>query len=189
MKKKSSKKYLIYPLKWNLDFELNEIIEDIKKIKQTIIELIRDYSDEKERRFYRKIVKWNDLLERILGDIREIQGNSIYAIEKKLNIKFRNRDLLVLTLFTRTTKNLFLELEQEGSLKYKYPNIFSSQKLERLINLGEIAEGLATLGDAVLGLVAVHRAWEKGLFKKGNITSEKIELEENSKIKFITLTD
>lgn len=182
MKKKSPKNTLIYPLKWNLNFDLNEVFEDIRKIGQVLKELIRDYLYEKERRFYRKLENWNNLIEIILESVQEIQKHSIYAIEKKLDIKFRDRNLLVIALFTRTTKNLFLEMNQEGSLGYKYPNIFSTQILERLINLGELAEGFATLGDAVLGLVAVHRAWEKGLFNKGNITNEKKELEENSKL-------
>ena len=130
------------------------------------MELIRDYSNEKERKFYRKLEKWNNLLELILEKIREIQEHSIFTIEQRLDIKFRDHDLLVIALFTRTTKNIFLEMNQAGILRNKYPNLFSTQSLERFINLGDFAEGLATLGDAVLGLVAIHRAWEKGLFKK-----------------------
>ena len=73
-------------------------------------------------------------------------------------------------------------MKEANYAKSIYPNIFNAQNLDHIINFGELAEGFATLGDAVLGLVAIHRAWEKGLFKKGSITDEKIELVRNSKL-------
>lgn len=171
-----------YPLEWKFNFDLSEIFKDIMEISIIIKNLIKDSLYDKERRIYKKIEKWNVQLEEILESIQEIQKFSIKSIEQRLNIKFRDPNKLIVALFTRTTKNLFLEMKQENSITYYYPNVFKSQILDNLINLGELAEGFATLGDSVLGLVSVHRAWEKGLFKKGDITNEKIKLERNSKL-------
>ena len=180
LNKKSKKKSLIYPLEWNFNFNIAEVFDDIQDINLILKEMIKDYPHEKERRFYKKLKNWNDQIDKILDNFHEIQDILINSIEKRLYIKFRDKNLFLIALFTRTTKNLFLEMKQESSLRNNYPNIFTNQILGRLINLSEMAEGFATLGDAVLDLLAGHRAWEKGLYKKGIITDEMNELKRNS---------
>ena len=180
MKEKEAKSLLA----WNPKFDLVPIFEDIKNISIAVKEKISTF-EHKERRFFRKLKSWDKDLNKILAQTKKIQKEIIPFIEEKLSIKFRDPNKIILALFTRTTKNIFLEMKQESIIEKEYPHIFTPKKLINLIYLGELAEGLATFGDKVLGLVAAHIAWEKELFKKGDITNEKKKIESNSNLALI----
>ena len=50
--------------------------------------MIRDYPYEKERRDYKKLIKWDHQLEIILDSVQRIRTVKIREIEQKLKIKF-----------------------------------------------------------------------------------------------------
>jgi 23S rRNA maturation mini-RNase III len=182
MRIRSKNNSTIFPLKWIDNFNLTSIFKDIKDISFFIKEEIKNETFGKERREYKKMVEWNDQLEKLIEKLHKIETLTIPSIEYKLNIKFQDPKKVVVALFTRTIKNLFLEMKQDFFFKSKYPSLFNNTKLDRIINLNELAEGLATLGDQVLGLVVVQKAWEKGLYKKEKITDEKKNLVNNSNL-------
>ena len=180
--KKKKNEYI--PIKWNLNVDLTMIIDDLEKISQVLKQEISSISNREEKR-YKKFVSWDENIGKILSQIQNIKLTLIPSIEQKLAIKFLDPNRIILALFTKTTKNIFNEMDQEYRIKLKHPNIFNSEKLKNLAKLGEIAEGLATFGDKALGLAAAHIVWEKGLFKKSDITREKEELIKNSKLALI----
>ena len=95
---------------------------------------------------------------------------------------------MVLALFSTATKNIFQEFTQDIIFKQELPEIFDSHRIDDLIELGEMAEGLATLGDQVVGLAAAHLLWKdispiiavKEDSIKGTITRAKKDLVRNS---------
>jgi dsRNA-specific ribonuclease len=182
MRIRSKNNSKIFPLKWIDNFNLTSIFEDIKDISSFIKEEIKNETFGKERRESKKMVEWNDQLEKLIERLHKIETLTIPSIEYKLNIKFQDPKKVVVALFTRTIKNIFLEMKQDFFFRSKYPSLFNNTKLDRIINLNELAEGLATLGDQVLGLVVVQKAWEKGLYKKEKITDEKKNLVNNSNL-------
>jgi dsRNA-specific ribonuclease len=175
------KNYEKYPMKWNLNIDLTTIFEDIETISYLLKEEISLF-DNKEKKLFKKLVKWDIEIEKILFLIQMIKSKIIPSIQQKLNFEFKDHNKIILALFSKSTKNIFKEMNKERFIKKRHAHILNTDKLNHLASLGEIAEGLATLGDKVLGLAAIHIIWEKGLFKKGDITREKKNLEKNSKL-------
>lgn len=167
-------------MEWKFSFDLAKTFDDINQIALLIKQLKRDYPNEKERRAYRKITSWDHQLDLILDSIQRIRTVKIREIEQKLNIEFEDPNKIILALFSKNTKNVFDEIKKDYLIMREHSDILNDEKLTNIINLGELAEGMGTYGDSVLGLVATHIAWEKGLYKKGKITDEKKKLVNNS---------
>lgn len=180
MRKKKTKQTLIFPLEWKFGFNIAKLFEDIKQIALLIKHLKKDYPNEKERRAYKKLNNWDRQLDIILDSIQKLRTVKIREIEQSLKIKFDDPNKIVLALFNKDTKNVFDEIKKDYLIMRDNPDILNDEKLTNLIRLGELAEGMGTFGDSVLGLVAVHIAWDKGLYRKGKITEEKKNLVKNS---------
>ncbi len=167
-------------LEWNLDYDLSAVFSDIETMSLLVKEEIKSF-EATERRFYKKLINWDENLELILSQIRRVRSEIIPTLEHKFSLKFKDVNRVILALFSRTVKNVFLEMEKDSSLKEKYPDMFNVKKIDFFSNLGDLAEGLATYGDQVLGIAAAHVIWEgKGLIPKGEITHDKETLVKNS---------
>lgn len=132
-------------------------------------------------RTFRKIEKLKDALSYFVQEHKRIQAEIKPKIEKTFNIeKLENPFLITVALFTPSTKNTFFELERY--VQNNHPKLYEDDIFEFFINFGDIAQGMATLGDSALKLSLTHILWDQGIIEKGKITKAKERIEQNSNL-------
>lgn len=159
-----------------LKSNLSRVFQELSEISDILKEDLLNISDKTSKKS-KKLNKWLDMLNSFLLKHENIQLNLKTSLEKKFSIKFKNSDLITLALFRPSTKNIFTELSIY--FREEHPNFLNIEHLGYMSNLGDIAEGLALLGDRALDLAVTHTLWEKGITDKGIITKEKEKVVEN----------
>ena len=162
-----------------LKSNLSRIFQELSEISDILKEDLLNISDKTSKK-YKKLNRWLERLNNFLLKHDNIQLNLKTSLEKKFSIKFKNSDLITLALFRPSTKNIFTELSIY--FQEEHPNFLNIQHLGYMSNLGDIAEGLALLGDRALDLAVTHTLWEKGITVKGTIDKEKKKLVKNSNL-------
>lgn len=162
-----------------LKSNLSRVFQELSEISDILKEDLLNISDKTSKKS-KKLNKWLDMLNNFLLKHENIQLNLKTSLEKKFSIKFKNSDLITLALFRPSTKNTFTELSIY--FQEEHPNFLNIEHLGYMSNLGDIAEGLALLGDRALDLAVTHTLWEKGITDKGIITKEKEKLVVNSNL-------
>lgn len=155
---------------------LSRVFQELSEIFDIIKEDFSNISDKTTKKS-KKLNKWLEMLDNFLLKHENILLNLKPSIEKKFSIKFKNPNLITLALFRPSTKNIFTELNIY--FQEEHPNFLNIEKLENMSNLGDIAEGLALLGDSALDLAVSHTLWEEGITDKGTITLEKAQMVQN----------
>lgn len=159
-----------------LKSNLSRVFQELSEIFDIIKEDLLNISDKTSKKS-KKLNKWLDMINNFLLKHENIQLNLKTSLEKKFSIKFKNSDLITLALFRPSTKNVFTELSIY--FQEEHPNFLNIEKLVYMSNLGDIAEGLATLGDRALDLAVLHTLWEEGITDKGTLSLEKEQIVEN----------
>ncbi|TFF96513.1 MAG: hypothetical protein EU547_06380, partial [Promethearchaeota archaeon] len=132
-------------------------------------------------RTFNKIEKLKHSLSYFIQEHKRIQVDIKPKIERTFNIeKLVNPYLITVALFTPSTKNTFYELER--FIQENHPDLYEEDMFEFFINFGDIAQGLATLGDSALKLSVTHILWDQGIIEKGKITRAKERIEQNSNL-------
>lgn len=163
-------------MKLNLKFSLTDIFTDFSEISSILKEDF-EKTPENAARKAKKLNKWIDDLENFILKHENIQLNLKPTLEMTLSIEFKNPNLISLALFRPSTRNLFLELEQY--FQEAHPNNLILDKFDFMSELGDIAEGLALLGDCALDLAVTQELMEDGIMDKGKITVEKANIVQN----------
>jgi dsRNA-specific ribonuclease len=158
---------------FKLQFDITEVFKDFLKISTVLKEDIEKIA-EKASKKYKRLSKWRDNLEHFITKHENIQLNLIPSLENSLAIKFIEPNLITLTLFRPSTRNIFIELGKY--FQEEHFDMFKLEKFEFMSELGDIADGLALLGDSALNLAATQEIWEDGILDKGKITIEKAKI-------------
>ena len=159
-----------------LKSNLSRVFQELSEIFDIIKEDCLNISDKTSKK-YKKLNRWLETLTNFLLKHENIQLNLKPSLEKKFSIKFKNPNLITLALFRPSTKNIFTELSIY--FQEEHPNFLNIERLEYMSNLGDIAEGLALLGDSALALAVTHSLWKEGITDKGTITTEKAQMVQN----------
>jgi len=159
-----------------LKSNLSRVFQELSEIFNILKEDFSNISDKTTKKF-KKLNRWLEILNNFLLKHENIQLNLKPSLEKKFSITFKNLNLITLALFRPSTKNIFTELSIY--FQEEHPNFLNIERLEYMSNLGDIAEGLALLGDSALGLAVTHSLWKKGITDKGTITTEKAQMVQN----------
>lgn len=159
-----------------LKSNLSRVFQELSEIFDIIKEDCLNISDKTSKKS-KKLNRWLEMLTNFLLKHENIQLNLKPSLEKKFSIKFKNPNLITLALFRPSTKNIFTELSIY--FQEEHPNFLNIESLEYMSNLGDIAEGLALLGDSALALAVTHSLWKEGITDKGTITREKAQMVQN----------
>jgi ribonuclease-3 len=99
------------------------------------------------------------------------------VLEKELQCKFPNSELLQIAMFQPSTRNLFTEIRVHFRDSHNQPvNREDYENLEALSDMGEV---LAMLGDAAISMAVLHHLWRERTADAGEITQERASLVSN----------
>jgi len=141
------------------------------------IELTGKETQTNKLRLHAKIDRWREQLLEVQTRLAYISHTLIPKLEKLLNVKIRNVELLQVAMFQPSTKNLFLELETHYKNEGKNP--LSNHGFADLIALSEIAQIIALLGDAAIDMGVLYKLWQPDPSDVGHITQRKSEIVSN----------
>jgi dsRNA-specific ribonuclease len=128
-------------------------------------------------RLHVKIDRWREQLTEVQAGLEYISRNLIPKLEKILNVKLKNMELVQVAMFQPSTKNIFLELETHYKNEGKNP--LGNHGFADLVALSEIAQVIALLGDAVIDMGVLYQLWRPDPSDVGHITQEKSEIVSN----------
>lgn len=127
-----------------------------------------------------KFTRWIEKIEEILTRIHTIKSELQPQLEENLRYKLGNSEMLILALFQPSTKNLFTEIEIH--FRKKTGLSLTSDELNELAALSEVAKTLAWIGDAALNLAVLFEIWEPQIAKVSILTDERKKFVENSNL-------
>lgn len=164
----------------NKNTNLQKVFNYLSLMLKVLKSDYNNFSD-KSGRTFKKIEKLKDALSYFVQEHKRIQTDIKPKIEKTFAIeKLENPYLITVALFTPSTKNTFYELER--FIQDNHPKLYEEDMFEFFIKFGDIAQGLATLGDSALKLSLTHILWDQGIIEKGKITKAKERIEQNSNL-------
>jgi len=166
-------------MKLNVNVDLSKVFNYLAITSYIIKDDFLNHPDKTSKKFNR-LKKLGQRIDNFLKKQELIQTYIKPKIEKTFNIEFKNPNLITIALFTPSTKNTFIALS--NYIKKNHFEIYNKEKFEFISNFGDIAEGLATLGDSALKLAVTHILWNDGIIDKGTITKVKERIEKNSNL-------
>jgi len=166
-------------MKINVNVDLTKVFNYLKLVSYIIKNDYLNFQDKSSKK-YNKLQILGQTLDYFLKKHENIQSLIKPRIEKMFNVKFKNPNLITITLFTPSTKNSFIAL---GSyIQDIHPDLYKEDIFEFMASFGDVAQGLATLGDSALKLSITHILWDDGIIDKGKITKAKEKIEQNSNL-------
>jgi dsRNA-specific ribonuclease len=124
-----------------------------------------------------KLEKWLVDLASVQEGLKRVREILVPYLEKTLETHFENTELFQLAMFQPSTKNLFSELETQYRGCENTP--LDNNSFEELINLSEMAQVLALIGDAVVSSAVLQHLWKPHVGDAGKITQRKAEIVSN----------
>ncbi|MGY5853642.1 MAG: ribonuclease III domain-containing protein [Candidatus Thorarchaeota archaeon] len=124
-----------------------------------------------------KLKKWRENLEYIVRSITRIQGSLSQSLEIILDTSFSENEMLVVSMFQPSTKNIFSELKTHYLAEKKSP--LTKDAFQVLIDLSEMGQAIALVGDAAISLAVLHYLWRIEDVNVGDLTQERADLVSN----------
>ncbi len=128
-------------------------------------------------RLLNKLDRWLHDIKHIQDSLRRIEADIIPKLEDILNVKFQNKEMVLVAMFQPSTKNIFLELKTHYRRSDDDP--LGQEGFAEMINLSEMAQVLALVGDAVISSAVLQHLWEPHLGDAGKITQKKAKIVSN----------
>lgn len=166
-------------MKLNANWDLVKIFNYLALISYIIKADFISYPDKTSKKFIR-LKLLGQTLDMFMNEHETIQQFIKPRIEKSFTVKFKNPNLISIALFTPSTKNTFISLG--NYIENNHLDLFKKDRFDFMANFGDIAQGLATLGDSALKLAVTHILWDEGIIDKGKITRAKERIEQNSNL-------
>ncbi|MGY5874945.1 MAG: ribonuclease III domain-containing protein [Candidatus Thorarchaeota archaeon] len=124
-----------------------------------------------------KLRRWREDLDYIARLIMRIQGSLTPSLEAILDTRFSENEMLVVSMFQPSTKNIFSELETHYLVGSNSP--LTKDEFRNLIDLSEVGQAIALVGDAAISLAVLHHLWKIKDVDVGNLTQERADLVSN----------
>ncbi|TFG31487.1 hypothetical protein EU528_06015 [Candidatus Thorarchaeota archaeon] len=164
--KKTAKKITWQPV--NIEERLEILSKTIGRTKRQ--------APENKTRLLGKVDRWEEQLQEINERIQYVKKKLIPKLEKELDLRIKNKERLLATMFQPSTKNLFLELDIHYRGK---TSPFNDNGFEALISLSESAKMLALLGDAAISMAVIYYLWPSDEESVGKLTQDKSSIVSN----------
>ena len=155
--------------------------ERLEVLSQTIDRTRRQTHDNKTR-LLGKVDRWQEQIQEINEGIQYIKKTLTPKLEKELDLKIKNKELLLAAMFQPSTKNLFLELDIHYRGK---TSPFDDDGFEALISLSESAKRLALLGDAAISMAVIYHLWQSDDENVGKLTQDKSSIVSNEHMAYL----
>jgi dsRNA-specific ribonuclease len=152
-------------------------IEDKLDILTRAVHTTQGETANNNTRLLTKFDKWLLELGSIQESLRRIRETLVPYLEKTLETRFEHTELFQMAMFQPSTKNLFLELETQYHGGENPP--LDSEGFAEMINLSEMAQVLALIGDAVVSSAVLQHLWKPRAADAGNITQRKAHIVSN----------
>ncbi len=121
-------------------------------------------------RTIQKFERWLDQIGSILFRIERAKTELIPHLKSRLGVEIHREEMLIVSLFQPSTKNLFLELESHFCRGIEPGASVDCDMLRRLASTSEMAKVLALVGDAAISLAVLHRLWTPEMLDVGDLT-------------------
>ena len=160
-----------HKLKWDVQgvFDNVPIIE--QELEKRLSQIPENHTNERK-----KVSNWIDQIKQINEKIQYIKKVKLNELNKNLNYKFTEPDLVILSLIQPSIKNLFEELT-------KYSNeVKFNIDFEYFISMSEAAKVLALIGDAAIDLAIIQILWKPNISNVGELTIKRSELVSNKNL-------
>ena len=128
-------------------------------------------------RTIKKIKRWQEHLEYISDSLVRITEGLLGKLERKLECKFPDAELLHIAMFQPSTRNLFMELYVHFMQSESNP--ISKTDFENLISLSDMSRVIAMIGDSATELAVIHYLWRKRTADAGDITQKRAQIISN----------
>ncbi|AKB85981.1 hypothetical protein MCMEM_1928 [Methanococcoides methylutens MM1] len=155
-------------LRWNVQGLFDNFLVIRNELEEEL-KLLPENSTRKRN----KLQNFISQLEEMEETIQDIRNNKIVDIEKYLNHRFTEPNLIVLAFFQPETKVLFNKLK---SHRFSRGNEFD---FESYLNLDEAAKVLAFIGDSAISLAMTHVLWQPNISSTKELTENKSEFVSN----------
>ena len=123
-----------------------------------------------------KLNKWIDDLVKIRNGISNISSSLLPDLGRKLGI-IPEPDMLLAALFQPSVRSLFIELKTYYANHTDPP--VSEDHMADLVELCEVGQTLALVGDAALDLAVLPYIWENEIAQVGTLSSKRAEYVSN----------
>ncbi len=152
-------------------------IEDKLILLITAVRSTQQETPENNSRLLTKLDRWLIDMEYIQAGLERVRRDLIPELEQVLDLEFADDELIQVAMFQPSTKNIFMELETQylGS----HMDRLGEEGFAMMINLSEMAQVLALVGDAVISSAVIQHLWEEHLGNAGKITQRKAEIVSN----------
>jgi ribonuclease-3 len=124
-----------------------------------------------------KLRRWREDLDYICQSITRIQVSLTPSLEAILDTRFSENEMLVVSMFQPSTKNIFSELETHYLAESTSP--LTKAEFRNLIDLSEMGQAIALVGDAAISLAVLHYLWRIKDVDVGDLTQERADLVSN----------
>jgi dsRNA-specific ribonuclease len=153
-----------------------QLVNRIDALASTV-QTTRTNTPQNNTRLLNKLDRWLHDIKYMQESLLRIEQDLIPMLEDILNVKFQNSELFLVAMFQPSTKNIFLELETQYRRSVNNP--LKQEGFAEMINLSEMAQVLALVGDAVISSAVLQHLWEPHLGDAGRITQRKAEIVSN----------
>jgi ribonuclease-3 len=139
-----------------------------------------DEIPENHTRTQSKFRRWLKELHCITTLMKQIRTGLSVDLERVFGHDFADDELLLVTMFQPSTRNLFLEI------KTHYESItdreHDSKNLDDLISISDMAKTLALVGDAAISMAVLHHLWRPDVETVGHLTQRRSEIVSNENL-------
>ncbi len=152
-------------------------IEDKLRRISTSLETDLENTPKQNTRTISRIRRWLKQLDYVSDALKQITEKLMPILEKDLQCKFSDSELLQIVMFQPSTRNLFMEIRVHfRDISIQPVDQEDYENLEALSDMGEV---LAMLGDAVISIAVLHHLWRERTAEAGEITQKRAEIVSN----------
>ncbi|MHA2358973.1 MAG: ribonuclease III domain-containing protein [Candidatus Thorarchaeota archaeon] len=162
--------------KFTLSWKPIQLVNRMDTLSKTV-QTTRKNTPRNNTRLVKKLDRWLHDIKYIQKCFQRIEDTLIPMLQDILNVKFQSTELFLVAMFQPSTKNIFLELETQ--YRHSDDDPLGQDGFAEMINLSEMGQVLALVGDAVISSAVLQHLWEPHLGDAGKITQRKAEIVSN----------
>ncbi len=157
-----------HKLKWNI----KGVFDNFPAIEKALENRLNQVPENniKERR---KIASWIGQIKKIDENIHNIKKSRLAELERNINYKFAEPDMVVLSFVQTSIRNIFDEL------KAYFSKLGLDVNLKPYLSMDEASKVLALIGDAVISLALVQILWQPNISNVKELSDKRSEYASN----------
>lgn len=159
-----------HKLKWNI----KGVFDNIPVIEKALENRSNQLPDNLREK--KKIINWIDQIKRMNDNIDNIKKSKLPELERNINYRFAEPNLVVLSFIQPSIRKMFEELYTDSS------GLGLNVDFEPYLHMDEAAKVLAFIGDAAISLALVQILWQPNISNVGGLTTKRSEYASNKNL-------